>query len=80
LPPVRNLAIVVACLSLLVVAGCGGESGDLFAVERSGDVPGAQLRLIVNDGGTVVCNDAKPRALPAKLLLRARAVATDIEE
>jgi hypothetical protein len=77
---VRFLAIPVVGLSLLALAGCGGESGDLFAVERSGDVPGAELRLIVDDGGTLTCNDAKPKALPPKLLLDARAIATDIEE
>jgi hypothetical protein len=74
---VRVLAIV---LLALVVSGCGGGSGDLFAVERTGDVPGATLRLIVNDGGTLTCNGDKPRTLPDKLLLDARAIATDIQE
>jgi hypothetical protein len=61
-------------------AGCGGGAGDLFAVERTGDVPGAKLRLIVNDGGELTCNDAKPKAMPDKLLLDARAIATDLED
>jgi hypothetical protein len=81
LAPVRFVVILAVGLSLVgAAAGCGGESGDLFAVDRSGDIPGAKLRLIVDDGGTVTCNTAKPKALPAKLLLQARAIATDIEE
>jgi hypothetical protein len=75
----RRIAILVLATAALV-GGCGGESGDLFAVERSGDIPGAQLRLIIDDGGTVTCNDAEPKALPDKLLLDARSIATDIEE
>jgi len=76
----RHVAILLLVGATLAVAGCGGGSGDLFAVERTGDVPGAELRLIVNDGGTVTCDDAEPKALPPKLLLDARAIATDIEE
>ena len=76
----RHAVILLLLGAALAVAGCGGGSGDLFAVERTGDVPDAQLRLIVNDGGTVTCDDADPKALPEKLLLDARAIATDIEE
>jgi hypothetical protein len=76
----RRIAILLLTATALAAAGCGGDSGDLFAVERSGDVPGAKLRLIVDDGGTLTCNDEQPKALPAKLLLQARAIATDIEE
>jgi len=76
---VRVLAIVLACAAALAAAGCGGDTGDLFAVERSGDIPGAKLRLIVDDGGELTCNDDKPKAMPDKLLLQARAIATDIE-
>jgi hypothetical protein len=72
------ILLPLACAALL--AGCGGGAGDLFAVERTGDVPGAQLRLIVNDGGELTCNDDQPRALPDKLLLDARAIATDLED
>jgi hypothetical protein len=67
-------------LVAVVAAGCGGASGDLFAVERSGDVPGAKLRLIVDDGGELTCNDAQPKAMPDKLLLVARAIATDLQD
>jgi len=76
----RRVAILLLTATTLAVAGCGGESGDLFAVERSGDIPGAKLRLIVHDAGELTCNDERPKALPAKLLLQARAIATDMEE
>lgn len=76
----RRVAILLLVATTVLIAGCGGESGDLFAVERSGSVPGAQLRLIVDDGGTLTCNDEPPKPLPDKLLLDARSIATDIEE
>ena len=81
MPPMTRPPLLAALTAaVLLVAGCGGESGDLFAVERSGDIPGADLRLIVDDGGTLTCNDEKAKPLPDKLLLDARAIATDIEE
>ncbi len=77
----RRLApIAVLLAAAAVLAGCGGDTGDLFAVERSGDVPDAALRLIVSDGGELTCDDAKPRPLPDKLLLDARAIATDLKD
>lgn len=69
-----------ALAALALLAGCGGESGDLFAVDRDGDVPGARLRVIVNDGGTVRCDDDAPRRLPEELLLDAREIARGLAE
>jgi len=43
----------------LAAAGCGTPSHDLFAVERAGSIPGAKLRMIVSDGGTVTCDGGK---------------------
>ena len=60
--------------------GCGGESADLFAVDRTGDVPGAKLRVVVNDAGPVRCNDGEERRLPGDLLLDAREIARDLAE
>ncbi len=66
-------------LALLVLAGCGGDAGDLLAVDRSGSVPGAELRVVVNDGGTVTCDDADAVRLPEDLLLEARDVERELE-
>jgi hypothetical protein len=78
---VRRLAALTGVVLLAAAAaGCGGSTGDLFAVERSGDVPAAKLRLVVSDDGELTCNDAKPKEMPDKLLLQARAIATDLQD
>jgi hypothetical protein len=61
----------------LVLAGCGGESADLFEVQRSG--PGA-VEVVVNDGGTARCDRAKARQLPSDRLLDAREIARGLEK
>jgi hypothetical protein len=60
------------------LAGCGGVSADLFAVTRSGTVPGANFAMIVRDDGTVTC-DGRRRALPPELLIKARGLQSDLE-
>jgi len=74
----RATATVVVVAAVLI-AGCGAESADLFAVQRSGADRNANVRLVVNDGGTVTCNRSKPKALPGKELLQARELARDLE-
>ena len=66
--------------AVLLLAGCGGESADLFQVQRSGEDPNANVDLVVNDGGTVTCNRGEPIALPGELLLDARELARELEE
>lgn len=60
-----------------VLAGCGTESPDLFAVERSGSDRQANLTLVVNDGGSVTCNGHE-HSLDADRLLRARELSREI--
>jgi hypothetical protein len=66
--------LLVLCLLL---AGCGGPSGDLFEVQRSGSDRAANLTLVVSDDGFVTCNGAK-KTLPPNLLLRARQLSRDL--
>ena len=68
-----------AALALLLLAGCGTESPDLFEVRRSGEDRAANLTLVVNDGGHVTCNGAE-HPLDADRLLRARELARELEE
>ena len=67
-----------AAVALLLLAGCGTASPDLFEVRRSGDDRAANLTLVVNDGGHVTCN-GKKHELDADRLLRARAVLRAME-
>jgi hypothetical protein len=64
-------------LATLLLAGCGGPSGDLFQVQRSGADRGANVTLVVSEDGSVTCNGAK-RTLTPKLLLRARQLTRDL--
>jgi hypothetical protein len=77
---VRGIPACLAAAALLVLGGCGGNAGDLLAVDRSGDIPGAQLRVVVNDGGTVRCNGGRELRMPEPLLLDAREVERDLEK
>jgi hypothetical protein len=69
-----TLAVGVAAAAL---AGCGQESPDLFAVERSGPDRLANLTMVVNDSGTVTCNGHQ-HPLDADRLLRARELTREI--
>ncbi len=71
-------AVALAALAL-AASGCGAPSADLFEVRRSGADRNANVRIVVNDGGTVSCNDAEPEALPGDDLLEARELARDLE-
>src|SRR4051812_36804609 len=63
----------------VLAAGCGSAPNDLFAVQRAGNVPGARLRVVVSDGGTVRCDDGKPIMLSDTELLDARELQRDLQ-
>ena len=71
----RVCAVLAAALAL---GACGTPSADLFVVERSGDLPDADLELLVSDGGTVRCDGGEPRPLTGDRLLDARELADDL--
>jgi hypothetical protein len=76
---VRRAALLAAPAALLIaVAGCGTPSKDLFLVERSGDGPGAGLKLLVSDDGSVRCNGKKPKDMGSARLIRARGIEHDL--
>ena len=70
----------VLLAAALLLAGCGGESKDLFEVQRSGADPNANVDMVVNDGGTVRCNKGKAIPLPGKRLLDARELSRQLEK
>jgi hypothetical protein len=77
----RRATLATAPLvAAVAVAGCGSPSPDLFVIQRSGQDPGANVHLVVSDGGTVRCNDRKPVSIDADLLLDARQLARDLSE
>jgi hypothetical protein len=72
--------LTIMLVLAVTLAGCGSESADLFAVERTGSIPGAQLEMVVNDGGTVSCNGGSGVEITSQELLDAREVQSDLEE
>ena len=70
-------ALLVAVVGL--VAGCGAPPADLFVVDRTGDVPGAKLNMLVSDG-SVRCNGGPEHEISSQQLLRGRAIAASLEE
>ena len=73
----RRAAPVVVLL--LLAAGCGTPPADLFVVQRTGTVPGANLRMLVSDG-TIRCNDGPKHEISSQEVLQGRAIATALED
>jgi hypothetical protein len=71
----RRLPLAVAAAAALVLTfvltACGTPSPDLFVVQRTGSVPGAELHLLVSDT-TARCNADEPRPLSSEQILEAR--------
>jgi len=57
----------------VLVAGCGGDAGDLMAIEVS---PGATktkpLEIVIESDGQASCNDRPEEQIPSDLLIDAR--------
>jgi hypothetical protein len=62
------LRLVAATVLIVMLAGCGAPSADLFEVKRSGPDKPANLTMVVNDGGSVTCNGTKHTLDPDRLL------------
>jgi hypothetical protein len=75
----RPLALCLIAAAVLL-AGCGGTTGDDFLLQRFGEGPGARLSLVVGDSGTVSCNRGKSRELPSARLLDARTFTREVSD
>ena len=69
----------IAAAAVVLLAGCGTPSPDLFEVRRSGDDRAANVTMVVNDGGNVTCN-GREHPLDADRLLRARELSRALAE
>ena len=68
---VRRVA-AVAVAGVLAV-GCGGEAGDLMAIEiAKGPARGPALDIVVKSDGRASCNDGDEETIPSDLLIDAR--------
>ena len=71
------LALALAALAL---GGCGSEAQDLFVVNRTGAIPGAQLSLRVTDDGRASCNDKPLVDISSAQLINARNAQRDLKD
>jgi hypothetical protein len=76
---VRRIWVLLALVAL-GAGGCGGEAADLFAVARSGSIPGASLRLRITDDGRASCNGRGLVDISSDELIRARDAARELSD
>jgi hypothetical protein len=67
-------------VAALVAGGCGGEAGDLMAIEVSGGFAGSRgpLDIVVAGDGRGTCNDKPSETVPSDLVIDAREVERDL--
>jgi hypothetical protein len=70
----------VALAALL--GGCGGgiATPDLFVVQRTGSVSGANLTLLIGEAGAVHCNGRQAPGLSDPQVVTARGIQEDLKE
>jgi hypothetical protein len=75
----RRATVTIALVAAALLAGgCGTQAADLFVLTRDGQGPGAHVRLLVVDDGTVQCDGGKSRELPSSTLLDARQLQREV--
>jgi hypothetical protein len=76
--PRRLAPAILACVLL---AGCGGEAGDLMAIEVSGGVAGPRpLDIVLASDGRGTCNDRPSESIPSDVVIEARELERDLSD
>ncbi len=70
-------ATLTAALLCALVAGCGGGSGDLLAIDVTGG-PGGTQRLVIASDGRARCNGSELAAIASERLIDARELERDV--
>jgi hypothetical protein len=73
-------AAVVAAAAALILSGCGGDPGDLLAIEASGGVAGGDHTVVVSGDGRGSCDRGPLKQLPADRVIDARGIERDAVE
>ena len=71
---------LAALAAAACLAGCGGEAGDLMAIEVSGGAAGAKRTIVITGDGRGSCNGGEREHVDSDDLVEARDVERDIEE
>lgn len=74
-PPAALATLVVAAL-----AGCGGESGDLLAVEVAGGPAAPGRTIVVTSDGRARCDGGALRPITSGRLIAAREIERDLAD
>jgi hypothetical protein len=73
--------IAAALLGGLAAAGCGGDAGDLMAIEiAKGPARGRALDIVITSDGRATCNDGPEETIPSELLIDARELERDLKD
>lgn len=65
----------------LLLAGCGGTSGDLMAIEVSGgEGQGRTLDIVVANDGRGTCNGGRERPIPSDVVIEARELERELAD
>ena len=65
--------MAAAAIAGLVAVGCGGEAGDLMAIEVSGGKGrGGDLDIVIESDGRASCNGRASESIPSDVLIEAR--------
>jgi hypothetical protein len=76
----RRCLPVALVAAALAVAACGTPSPDLFAVKRSGTLPGERATLIFDDGGQVRCNGGPRKSVTSHDLIDGRDIVRKLKD
>ena len=74
------MRIGVVLVLLALVPGCGGEAGDLMAIEVSGGPAraGGALDIVLASDGRGTCNGGPSESVPSDLVIDARELERDL--
>lgn len=78
-PIVAVLAGVALAPAAMLAAGCGSRAADLFVVQRSGSIPGADLKLVLSDDGRANCNGGPDKQITSAQLIDARDILRELQ-
>ena len=76
----RSAALVLA--ALVLAGGCGGEAGDLMAIEVSGGPSRARtpLDIVLAGDGRGTCNGRPSETVPSDVVIEARELERELED
>ena len=77
----RATPTTFALVLTLLLAGCGGTSGDLMAIEvEGGEGRGRPLDIVVANDGRGTCNGGAEKPIPSDVVIEARELERELAD